>query len=178
MLIYERINNVLYMPIRYYIILRMCYMCLIMYYIILRMSYSILRYLSPASGDLTVRAYQGLLQLNQCFVQLNSKRFATPADPLLPMDVCMFRHIDIQQLYGSPPSERTSWEELATQTPMRVIDVCTGRRTFRITDRSLQCSIAWFVFLSWLDPPGLHFEVQMHPRASILRSKCFFGAPF
>ena len=45
----------------------------------------------------------------------NSKRFATPADPHLPMDVWMFRNIDIQLLEGSPPSERTSWEELATQ---------------------------------------------------------------
>ena len=46
----------------------------------------------------------------------NSKRFATPADPLLPMDVGMFGNIDIKLLEGSPPSERTSWEELATQT--------------------------------------------------------------
>ena len=27
-----------------------------------------------------------------------SKRFATPADPLRPMDVCMFRNIDVQLL--------------------------------------------------------------------------------
>ena len=46
----------------------------------------------------------------------NSKRFATPADPLLPMDVWMFGKIDVQLLEGSPPSERTSLEELATQT--------------------------------------------------------------
>ena len=29
---------------------------------------------------------------------LNSKRFATPADPLRPMDVYMFRNIEIQLL--------------------------------------------------------------------------------
>ena len=57
-----------------------------------------------------------MLVLILILILTNSKRFATPADPLRPMDVCMFRNIDVQLLEGSPLSERTSREELATQT--------------------------------------------------------------
>ena len=70
------------------------------------------------SPTLAVYLYLGVMAyiFIMIFFGYNSKRFATPADPLLPMDVWMFRNIDVQLLEGSPPSERTSLEELATQT--------------------------------------------------------------
>ena len=42
--------------------------------------------------------YNKHIKHNKHNTKHNSKRFATPADPLRPMDVCMFRDTDVQLL--------------------------------------------------------------------------------
>ena len=73
----------------------------------------------------------------------NSKRFATPADPLLPMDVWMFGNIDVQLLGDSPPSERTSLEEFYMKFLSKSEKIMSKKCIFAV--RGLWTSI-WSLF--------------------------------
>ena len=55
-----------------------------------------------ASGPSDARRVGGFIK--------NSKRFATPADPLLPMDVWMCGNIDVQLLGDSPLRSGRLWK--------------------------------------------------------------------